>query len=344
MDVNRSAERRRDLTIYESLLDSAERLKPSGLRFDELRELGVLYRRHLTHLARLRERGTDPDGVAYLNALSVRAYTLLYGARPQRAASTENARTLADTLARGWAPLRIAFALLAMGTFLGGALTLRDTQVLWTLMPSSMGYTPIMLEELATSATARDQFLERSASDLGAQALFGSSLFAHNTRVGILALAVGVLAGIPTVLLTLYNGLILGAFGSVFVGGGATPEFLAWILPHGIPEFTAISLCAAGGLVSGKAVVAPGRLHRRDALREAMGTALVLFGTAVPLFFIAAILESFVRESMMTTEVRLTIAAAEFAILALGVASVRKLARRRPSDLDWLGELRQDSP
>lgn len=333
----------RELWLYQDLLRRAERLRPSGLGFDELRQLGVLYRRHLAKLAQLRERGSDPDAVTHLNALSVRAYTLLYGARRAPSSPRADVRRLSAALARGWAPLRIAAALLAMGAILGASLTLRDPRTLWTLVPATMGYTPVMLEELATSERAQERFLERAEWGVGMQAWFGSALFANNTRVGLLALAVGMLAAVPTVLLTLYNGLILGAFASIFVGGPSTLEFCAWILPHAVPEFTAICLCAAGGLALGTAVVAPGRRHRRRALQEATETALVLFAIAAPLFLVAAILESFVRQSMLSTEVRLAIAAADVAVLAAGARLLGSLARTRPGRADWLAELRQSS-
>ena len=73
--------------------------------------------------------------------------------------------------------------------------------------------------------------------------------------------------------------------------------FLAWILPHGVPELTAINLCSAGGLALGRAVAAPGRRTRSEALRRAGPHALALAVASVPLFLAAAWIESFVREA-----------------------------------------------
>jgi uncharacterized membrane protein SpoIIM required for sporulation len=341
VESTRNPQQTSELERYEALLDRAERVRPSGMRFTELRALGVLYRRHLAYLARLQQRGDDPDAALHLNALGVRAYTLLYGTRSRRRAQPRDGRRLLAAAGRGWAPLRIAFALLAIGAFLGAALTSRDSQFLWTIMPSAMGYTPVMLEDLAESEQARERFLERAELNTGSQVFFGSSLFAHNTRVGLLALAAGMLAGIPTVLLTLYNGLVLGAFGSIFWRGDWTLEFLAWILPHGVPEFTAISLCAAGGLLLGAAVTAPGASTRRRALREAMDAALILFAAAVPLLLLAALMESFVRESTLSTSTRLAIATAEIALLVLGAWFLRRFERHQSPGAGWLAELRQ---
>ena len=326
---------------FEELLDRAERLRVSRISFAELRELGLLYRRGSARLARVRERSDDPDVERHLNALSVRAYTLLYGARSRRATPHGDTDRMLRALARAWPAVRVAFALLVMGIVLGASLASRDLQAVWVLLPGTFGYTPVMLEELGVSEEAREQFLERTSQPLGRNALFGSSLFSHNTRVGLLALATGMLAAVPTVMLQLYNGLVIGAFASVFVGGAQTAQFLAWVLPHGIPELTAVCLCVAGGVMLGGAVAAPGRSTRRRALREAMDSALLLFGIAIPLFFLAAILESFVRESTLGTAARLGIAAGMVALLAAGLLVLRRLSRRPGTEGSWLSELRQ---
>jgi uncharacterized membrane protein SpoIIM required for sporulation len=206
-------------------------------------------------------------------------------------------------------------------------------------MPASMGYSRDGLERLVSSPAARAEFLANGPRPVGLNALFGSSLFVHNTRVGLLSFATGMLAGVPTVLLHLYNGILLGAFASIFFRDPWPLAFLAWILPHGIPELTAITLCSAAGLLLGGAVAAPGRRSRGDALREAVNPALLLFTGSIPLFALAALMESFVRESALGTAPRLAVAAALATALAAALLAVRRLARRVTVDTGWLREL-----
>ncbi|TMB05217.1 MAG: stage II sporulation protein M, partial [Deltaproteobacteria bacterium] len=149
----------------------------------------------------------------------------------------------------------------------------------------------------------------------------------------------GMLGGVPTVLLHLYNGIVLGAFAAIFFRDPLPLAFLAWILPHGIPELTAITLCAAAGLCLGGAVAVPGRQGRRRALRDAVNPALLLFAGSLPLFALAALAESFVRESTLGTAARLGIAAVFAAGLAAALLAVRRFSRRVPVDAAWLGEL-----
>src|SRR5207245_4858161 len=259
-DARRASER------FEALLDRCERLRAGGLPFDELSELGRLYRAHTARLARLRERDDDPAAIRHLNALCVRAYSVLYVPPP----SERSLRTLLrvwrpDALGRTWRVQVLAWGLLLTGIALGGALAWRDPQSLHAFMPGGAGYTPDGIDRLIASPQARADFLGRGSVPATINAFFGSQLFAHNTRVGLLAFATGMLGGVPTVLLHLYNGIVLGAFAAIFFRDLLPLAFLAWLLPHGIPELTAITLCAAPGLCLARAVARPGRLGRRRA-------------------------------------------------------------------------------
>jgi uncharacterized membrane protein SpoIIM required for sporulation len=311
-----------------------------GLGFDELREVGRLYRRCAARLARLRERGDDPETIRHLNALCVRAHGLLYASqREPEAARPRLGARLADAIARSWRVQVLAWVLLGAGAVLGAGLGLRDDDALYALVPADLGYSDGGLEALAHSPTARAAFFAHDRTSAAHNALFGSSLFARNTRVGLLSFATGILGGVPTVLLQTYNGLVLGAFASIFARDPLPVAFAAWILPHAIPELTAITLCAAAGLLLGFAIASPGRGGRRSALREAQDPALLLFGASIPLFALAAAVESFVRESALGDAARLAIAAGFALALAAALAAVRRLARRRHPDLRWLDEL-----
>jgi uncharacterized membrane protein SpoIIM required for sporulation len=335
------AEASRETTRFEALLDRCERSGVGALGFDELVELGRLHRRHLTMLARLRARGLDAAGILHLNALSLRAHTVLYVPALERWSWVRFARdTVPAAFARAWPAIVLAWALLGAGILMGGALVARDPLAVHTLIPQSMIGTPDRLDALLRSRTARAEFFARNATAPARNLAFGSLLFTHNTRVGLLAFATGILAGVPTVLLQLYNGIVVGAFAAIFFRDGWPLDFLAWILPHGIPELTAITLCAAAGLVLGAAGGAPSRRGREAALREEVGPALALVGAAVPLLVVAALTESFVRESTLGTGTRFAVAGAYAIALVAGLAWIRRVARRAATDTRWLAALR----
>ncbi len=329
---------RTEVERFGTLLDHAEALRARGLPFDELGELARLYRRAATRLARMRERNDDPAAIRYLNALCVRAYAHLDVA-PRPSADQRLAARLPIVLARtAWAQA-LAWLLLVVGVYAGAGLVAADPAAVHALIPHGLGYGPDTLDRLLVSPELRAEFFEREPADSGTKLVFGSALFAHNTRVGLFSFASGMLAGVPTLLLAVYNGLVLGAFGAVFWQPPARVEFLAWILPHGIPEFTAISLCVAAGLLLGRAVAAPGLRGHRVAIREAGESAALLVIASLPLFVLAAAIESFVRESALGTAPRFGVAGAMLAMLVSIALLTRRAARRRRGDASWLAEL-----
>src|SRR5690606_25518539 len=105
-----------------------------------------------------------------------------------------------------------------------------------------------------------------------------------NFKVAITALATGILAGIPTALIMIYNGMFLGSFVQVHHAKDIYGEVWAWLLPHGVSELWAIILCGGVGLLIGRAVIAPGlrtrgeslRLAARDAVAISLGAGLML--------------------------------------------------------------------
>ena len=323
---------------FAELIDRAER---GQLDFDGLRELGREYRVGSARLSeqKTRARARDPEALRYLNALCLRAYTHLYVA-PLRAGGSRWAFWLQDlpaALARTARLQLIAAGLLLVGALIGAGLVLEDGRNVAATVPAQM-YPAHALQRLHDSAEARARFLERSEGATGRNALFAGSLFAHNTRVGLLSLATGILATVPSGALLIYNGLTLGGFSAIFLRGGERVAFLAWIVPHAVPELLAIVLCSTGGLAMGLAVIGPGRLGRRLALRRASRDALQLALAAVVLFVCAALIESFVRESLLSTAARFSVAALAVSALAGYVLLVRVLARRQAAvDVSFLG-------
>lgn len=321
----------------EALLDDAER-SGGRLSFEDLRELAHLYRLSSAQLAVLRSRGSDPEALRYLNALCVRAYTHLQVAPPRREAQVGQfyfARFPATLAATAWLQSLVAIVLLA-GALTGATIVAQNPANLYAAIPSAM-YPADDLERLVSSAADRAKFLARTPVAFGIKSVFSASLFVHNTEIGFLSFATGILAGVPTIILVLYNGITLGAFAWIFSRDAAWPIFWAWLLPHAIPELLAITLCSTAGLLIAKAVLAPGRRGTAVALREAATPALELVAASVPLFVVAAAIESFLRQSSLSTTARFAVAAIAVASIITYIWYVHRLASRRSAiDLGWL--------
>ena len=254
----------------EALLDAAER-SGGRLSFEDVRELAHLYRLSLgatcgVAIARQRSRGVA------LSQCVVRAR--LYpsaGDAARREAQVGRfyfARFPATLAATAWLQGLVAIVLLA-GALTGATIVAQNPANIYAAIPSAM-YPADDLERLVSSRADREKFLARKPVAFGIKSVFSASLFVHNTGIGFLAFATGILAGIPTIILVFYNGITLGAFAWIFSRDAAWPIFWAWLLPHAIPELLAITLCSTAGLLIANAVLAPGRRGIAAALRDAV--------------------------------------------------------------------------
>jgi uncharacterized membrane protein SpoIIM required for sporulation len=298
-----------------------------GMTPAQLSRLDVLYRRATVHLARAQTRSRDPQLVAYLNSLCAGTHSLIYvGVRQPLLAGAVKfvAVGFARCVARH-ARLHLASALIFFGAALFGYLISRhDIRAAYAL--STAG-------DLRQPGSTPEQLLDvlRHGRDSGHGELFyfASFLFQNNLKVGLMAMATGVLAGVPTVLILLSNGLLLGQFASIHTAHPEVAlEMWAWILPHGVPELGAIVLSGGAGLLLGRSLLRPGALSRAESLRLAGAeVARTAVGVALMLF-IAAIVESYVRQSQLSTSARLWFAALSLLCWTLYFANGARIERR----------------
>jgi uncharacterized membrane protein SpoIIM required for sporulation len=227
----------------------------------------------------------------------------------------------ARQIARCWRYHAVSAILLIGGGCLAYFAAMNDPLAAYALLPPGDSRLP---------GSTQEQLLDvlRSGRDTGSghKFLFASFLFSHNLKVGILAMGTGVLAAIPTALLMVYNGMLLGAFTAIHHDAGIYTEFWAWILPHGITELGAIILCGGLGLRLGKGVISPGLITRAESLRRAgieAGTTCIGVGGMLVL---AAGIESYLRQSHLSTTARLWFATgtAIFWILFIAHGVVRE--------------------
>jgi uncharacterized membrane protein SpoIIM required for sporulation len=144
--------------------------------------------------------------------------------------------------------------------------------------------------------TERAKQEETGQSSVEEQAAFSSFLFTHNIQVAFLAFALGITAGIGTAIMLFSNGVLLGALAWVYASKGLSGWFWAWILPHGIPEISAICIAGAAGFVIARGLVAPKGLTRREAVRKEALTAVKLLLGTLALFVLAGCIEGTISQ------------------------------------------------
>lgn len=306
----------------DALVERAERRGVRTLSAAELSRLPGLYRGAVSSLSVARAISLDRNLVAWLDALCVRAYGVVYGVRRGFLAACRDllwVRLPAVVRARR-AALGLAALALVLGTVVGWATTDADPARFDAYVPASLSDDRgphASTEELRTALYVREPAARRLAH-------FAAALFTHNARVGILSFVLGFLAGFPTALLLFQNGLILGAFASLHHGRGLGLELWAWLLPHGVPELSALVLCGGAGLLLAQGLLFPGRLSRREHLTRCGRDAGVLVAGAVVLLFVAGFVEGVVRQTVLDPTARLGVAA----VLAAGLVAWMRGGRR----------------
>lgn len=272
----------------------------------DLLRIDVLYRRTTLHLIQVATRSRDPGLLRYLNSLSAAAHSVIY-VRPRQFAYMTVwhfiQRGFPVSLARTWRFHAASALILLAGFLLAFFASSSDPLAMYALLPPGDSRMP------GSSAEKLQEALRSGRDQQGGEKFaFASFLFSHNLQVGLLSMALGVLAAVPTIFLIGYNGMILGAFAALHHQNGIAVEMWAWILPHGITELLAIVFCGGIGLMLGRAVVCPGNLTRMESLaRTGFEAVYIALGAAGMLIF-AAFVESYVRQSHLSTATRFAFA------------------------------------
>ena len=313
-----------DWAALDALVTRIEKRSLGNLDDDEILSLPILYRTTLSSLSVARETSLDGGLIAYLEALSTRAYFQIYGV------PTSARAQLGAFFARGWPG---AVRALWLETLVSLALTLGGALVGYLLVASDPGwFYGIVPKELASGRdptasveTLRAVLYSREKDGL---ATFATFLFTHNAQIAIFAFALGFAFAAPTVLLLLYNGLMLGAFVQIYVAKGLGYAIGGWLIIHGSTEIFAIVLAGAAGFRIGTAIAFPGRMSRMDAGVAAGREGATVMGGAVAMLLVAGLLEGIGRQTVNDDAVRYAIGLAMLA----GWCAYFYLPRRSASD------------
>jgi uncharacterized membrane protein SpoIIM required for sporulation len=295
-----------DWSRLEQIVTRMEKRSIRSLSDEDLLALPGLYRTTLSSLSVARDTSLDRALIAYLERLSTRAYFQIYGVQ------TPASRQLAGFFARGWPN---AVRSLWRETLFCVALTFGAAVVAYLLIRSDpTWFYSIIPEGLAqgrdptTSADAlRATLYDKQKDFLGAFATF---LFTHNSQIAIFSFALGFAFAVPTVLLILYNGLMLGAFYAIFAAKGLGPNVIGWLMIHGTTEIFAICISGAAGIRIGLAIAFPGRASRMDSAVQAGRVAAMAMAGTVIMLAVAGLLEGVGRQTITDDGFRMLIGSA----------------------------------
>jgi uncharacterized membrane protein SpoIIM required for sporulation len=267
----------------EQLVERA-RSTPARLGPEGVRRLGSCYRAATADLALARRRFPSDPVVYRLERLVQRGRQAVYHTTPKTA-------TLRDFASHGYwrrvrerpALLVCALTFLALPTLLAGYWAWRDPGPASGLVPSRY--------QSVTEPREPGRDLGASVDE---QSNLAASIFTNNIQVTFLAFGGGILLGIGTLYVLLYNGVLLGAVAGLAIGAGNGRPFFELVVAHGVLELSCIAVAGVAGLRLASAIVDPGTRDRGQALREEARAAVeIVLGTAAWLV-VAGLVEGFV--------------------------------------------------
>jgi uncharacterized membrane protein SpoIIM required for sporulation/uncharacterized RDD family membrane protein YckC len=300
-------------------LDAAYARGLSRMAPEDVSSLVARYREMTTDLARLQtaSRGRDTDSLFYVSRLVARGHNLLYGQRGRTLATATNymMTTVPREVRGAWRPIALAVLLLFGPAVAAYVSVVRDPTVASQLLPDEM-------ISRATTGSAREKRGEGYVSiPEEVRPVVASRIISNNVTVTYLTFAMGLTAGIGTVLLLVFNGVAIGSGVGLFASRGVARLIFAFIAPHGVLELSAICIAGGGGLLIAKGILLPGNRTRRDALVANGKRAINLIAASSLLLLVAGTLEGLVSPRVWPLSWKLAISGAT-AVLMLGYLSL----------------------
>ncbi len=299
----------------ELLVERAQGARMGALSNDELHELGTLYRRTSADLARAQTRYNSTSAgqelVRTLNALVRRAHAQIYAAPAASHGSPASAWNwlfygFPAAFRRHWRAIAFA-ALLLYGPALAAYVAV------W----SDSANTPLFVDQSVVK-TVEERAKKKLVTGWGGNTSYkgvvespeiSGFIMINNIKVSIMAVALGVTAGLGTGYVLISNGMMLGSLAAVATNNNVDYLFWSVILPHGILELTAIAIAGGAGFVLARAIYAPGDLPRRDALKIAGGEAAQLLAGVAAMLVVAGLIEGFITPADIPPAMKMGFAA-----------------------------------
>ncbi|MBD2302551.1 stage II sporulation protein M [Nostoc sp. FACHB-190] len=268
----------------DALLKQVEKKGLKSARAGEIRELASLYRSVAADLARARTQQIGQTLIQSLQILTTRGYTQIYqGSRRQewRAALEFYRWGLPLVVQQTFPYIALATALFLLGGVVGWWYAWQDPTFMSLVVPQHL------------ISQVRDEHKLWMGSIVGVEPLASSSIMINNLSVSFGAVAGGITAGLYTTYLMVFNGLLIGAVGTLVGQNNLAYPFWAFVFPHGALELPAIFFAGGAGLLLARAILFPGKYRRGDALKfYSFQAAQLVFGI-VPMLIIAGTIEGF---------------------------------------------------
>jgi uncharacterized membrane protein SpoIIM required for sporulation len=288
----------------EALLNQSSKSGLKSLSRSDLQELSLLYRQTAADLAAIREDRGSVHYARYVNQLLVRAHNTIYSGHraSPKAVISFFTKTYPAAFRRHLRHVALATAIFAIAGLVGGVITYQNPDFKVKLLG------PQMVETI-------DRHQMWTHSIVGIKPIASSAIMTNNMSVGFTTFALGITAGLGTIYMMAFNGLLIGVIGVACYFSGMSLQLWSFVAPHGVLELPAIFIAGGAGLRIAQGLLFPGTLPRRDSLARAGSEAVQLLLGTIPILIIAGTIEAFVSPTGLAIPLKFSMAAALFVLL-----------------------------
>ncbi len=277
--------RKGDWEALSHLLDLSQK-DMRGLSETQVNDLARLYRATTSDLALAKRDFPRNDITAYLNQLVARAHATVYRSEPLAL------KRLWDFATKGfprlfretWIFTFVAALFFILPALVSGLITYVQPATATLLLPPEM-------QSLISIVEDKQLWVDIPVEERPYTSTF---IMQNNIRVSFLAFASGLTAGLMTLWVLFFNGLIMGTLTGLTSFHGIGFELWTFVIGHGVIELSVIFISGGSGLMLGWAILRPGLMRRRDALAQAARKAVYLLLGAVPWLVVAGSIEGFI--------------------------------------------------
>jgi uncharacterized membrane protein SpoIIM required for sporulation len=297
----------------ETLIEQCGNRGAGSMTRSDLREFGLLYRQIAADLSIVRQDRSGAHYSQYLNRLLGRAHSIIYTGQKT------SLSTLFRFFAKEWPALvwhvrfyiAITIIIFAVCGFAGCLLTLRNPDFALQVLG------PEMIESIG-----RHEMWTKSI--VSVKPLASSAIMTNNLSVCFMTFALGITAGLGTLYMIAFNGLLIGVIGASCATHGMSLSLWSFVAGHGSLELPAIFFAGAAGLRLGAGLLFPGQFKRRESIRLAGAESSKLVLGTVPLLIVAGLVEGFISPLAISPMLKFGLGGALFSGLLLWIVSGRR--------------------
>ena len=263
--------------------------RSTKLSTDELDSLGRLYRIATSDLALARREFPGHQVTAYLNQLVGRSHGQIYQGKPlQRNQLAHFFGVTFPQLYRAILPYTTTAFILFMIPSLVAFITV------WRSPDTIYLFEGERIRPLVQQVEQGELWVDMAPQ---IRSTMSAMIMTNNIRVTFLAFAGGILAGLLSVYVMIFNGIHLGAIFGLLQFHGLSGGLAEFVVGHGFIELSVIMLAGGCGLYLGDGLLRPGLLSRKQALVERGRISVQLILGCVPLLILAGLIEGFISPS-----------------------------------------------